>query len=574
MPKIFLPFGKLSPDLGHFNNPGMLDVRNVIPLSGKYVAAGGNTVKAAIGTVAATAGNAPLTRGIHAHSKGAGGYDVYVGRQTSLKKFDPAAAWAQTDVSRTVGGAYNCLAAGGENGWQFCSSGGTVIATNGVDAVQAKLPGAATFENLFTSTKKPLAKFVMMVNENLVCCNTNDAGTAQPRRAWWTQSNAFQNIGDRVTNPTFIGTGFQDLEDELGHITGCIGMGGYGVIFKEEGIVLMSGPEYRFDKIRGYGLIYPNAIDALGEDIYFWSGGPCRMRNGSVERIGETTLWRTLHDSMRQADSILTSYLTYDSREHAWCRADQISGRVFWGITTIGRAQNPGTSSTLAYQQGNLWICLDTTSGDLTWGAPWDDAYAVGNNRSIGLPYLIRRPQDAARPWTPGSAFLAVQRVAGFGGDTPADSAWDDSIVEVMVDPGPPEFFPTLARNYAAIFELPYSPLSAGSETGVLAYRPIYRLKDGVPAGELLCTIDRKAKARTYEAPVQEAYSNLVAAGASTGDGWIHSSIDASNRERKEFHAHLVSFYSSEDESVVLTDVIEFEGIEVEYDVGGTARKS
>lgn len=562
MPKIFLPFGSLSPDLGHFNNPGMLDVRNVIPLSGKYVAAGGNTVRATIGTATATAGTPPIARGIHAHSKGAGAYDVYVGTNTNLLKYDPAAAWGQTVVTRSVGGAYNCLAAGGENGWQFLSAGATVVATNGADAVQARLAGASTFENLFTSSKKPTAKFVMMVNENLVCLNTNDGGTAQPRRAWWTQSNAFQNIGDRVTNPTYIGTGYQDLEDELGHITGGIGMGAYGVIFKEEGFVLMSGPtgateisNYRFDKVRGPGSIHPNAIAILGDEIFFWSDGPCKLSNGAASRIGETAILRTLIDAKRYAGTILVDLETYDSREHIWCRADKQSGLVFWGLTTRGRTSAAASGPSLAYQQGDLLLCYNTQEDRLSFVEPISTADLPN---PIGIPYACVRPPDAAREWYPGSDLLGIQRLV----DASGPAAWVDSIATLLGDAGDPE-----ALLPAATFEWPYNPWISGQQTSAVAMRPWYRVSDELAAGghELVVAATIHSRDRPWDLPDSVDYT------ISTGDGWLYPT-DPTELVDREFHSIHFEFRSGS--TARLMDAIELEGIELELRTGSTTRKA
>jgi hypothetical protein len=554
MPKTFLPFRELSPDLGHWKNPGMLEVRNVVPVGGHYAPLSNNTTTSgpADWFVTAAAGSKPGARGLHVLSTGNGTYRVFGGSATKLYSCLSSALGTFTDVSRAVGGAYDCNGAGGENGWQGTSAGIYAVLTNGVDAVQLWDPAVGLFSNLFTSTKKPLAKFLMMVGENLVCLNTNDAGVAQPTRAWWTQSNAFQNIGDRVNNPEMVGTGFQDLQDDYGHITGGIGLGRTGWVFKEAAIISMSGPPYTFDTaLHGYGTVYPNSIAALGDEVFFWSDGPCRLASGSPDRLSLGTLFRTLTDPNISTESALSTYLAADSKEHISCAVDPAANLVFWAITSTARDIVNGSAGTSAAQQGDLLVIYNVSENRFSFVEPTTDLAAI-TALSVGVLYLENRPPAPAERWTPGRGLLFVQRAAAV--DLPGTAAfWSDTL----------SFFAYGGTAPAPSFRHPFEQIKPGIEIEVVKMRPIYSLKTGT-ASRLSVSIDLYSKNRPFEEAEVVTYNAM-----SEEDGWLHPAAGAIPIS-KEFHSPRTMF--SKNGATLITSAVEFEGIEIDYaERGATA---
>jgi hypothetical protein len=82
-----------------------------------------------------------------------------------------------TDVSRTVGGAYNC---GTDNSWRFGVFGDTPLAINKGDILQAF--NGATFEDV---TGAPKADILETVGNHVVLCNTNEVTYGDSPNRWW-----------------------------------------------------------------------------------------------------------------------------------------------------------------------------------------------------------------------------------------------------------------------------------------------------------------------------------------------------------------------------------------------------
>lgn len=201
----------------------------------------------------------------------AGNIFNFCGDATKLYKL-ASDGLSQTDVSRTVGGAYAAPAAGWWSFWQF---GTYVFAYNGVDALQSfDLSSSSNFAA--AAGTPPIATFGMTVRDFAVVLRVS----AQWNRAQWS------GIDDPTT---FVAsaTTMSDAQDfpDGGAIMGGVG-GEYGIIFQERAIRRMTftGPPtvFAFDKItqnlgcRAEGSIaaYEDLIFNLADDgLYMLRGG-------------------------------------------------------------------------------------------------------------------------------------------------------------------------------------------------------------------------------------------------------------------------------------------------------------
>src|SRR6185503_18640420 len=97
-------------------------------------------------------------------------------------------------------------------------------------------------------------------------------------------------------------TGFQDLNDDYGPITGLISGSDYAYVAKTRCWYRMDagGPfDYQFKPFGiGMGCILSHSICKLGDTIYYWSrSGPMRIRPGlEPEPLGDGAWERTLKD--------------------------------------------------------------------------------------------------------------------------------------------------------------------------------------------------------------------------------------------------------------------------------------
>jgi len=119
---------------------------------------------------------------------------------------------------------------------RFTQFGKTVITTNNADVLQAWTLGTSTaFANL--SASAPIAKFITVVRDFVVCANTYESSAQQQYRVRW---SAINNETDWVENVN-TQSDYQDIPDG-GQIVGIRG-GEFGLVFLERAIVQPIGSE-------------------------------------------------------------------------------------------------------------------------------------------------------------------------------------------------------------------------------------------------------------------------------------------------------------------------------------------
>jgi hypothetical protein len=150
---------------------------------------------------------------------------------------------------------YNTLTG---NIFRFTKFGNRIIGTNFTERLQSYVADASSsFKNL--SEDAPVAKFITVVRDFVVCAHIDASGTTKPYRVQWSGFN------DETTwtSSQITQSDYQDIADG-GHITGIRG-GEFGLILMEKAIHRMSyiGTPliFQFDNIsRGKGCIAPGSV--------------------------------------------------------------------------------------------------------------------------------------------------------------------------------------------------------------------------------------------------------------------------------------------------------------------------
>lgn len=186
-----IPFSEWKPDLGSYRT-GLTSVKNCLSYGGIY--------KPVFQLQSST--DALPAKPIGAFSmRGSDGVTYqFCGTKTKLYKLN-GTTWG--DVTRASGGDYTT---DNDGYWVFCNFGDLVIATNYADDIQVfDVTSATRFSRL--STTAPKARYVFVLNNFLVCLDTNDTDGVIPTRVRWSA------LGDITSWTPSIDTqaGFNDL---------------------------------------------------------------------------------------------------------------------------------------------------------------------------------------------------------------------------------------------------------------------------------------------------------------------------------------------------------------------------
>lgn len=248
-------FGEWLPDRPYFDNPGLVEAKNVIPVDDHYkdfleLDVGDSTLVAAPNSAFAaidTNGDA----------------EIYAG--------------TTTNIYENVGGDWTARAAATygapTNGyWAFAQFDNYVFATDYNDKPQYKTIGAAA--NFATVTAAPNARQIGVINRFLVLGDVADA-TTTPWRVQWS------SIDDPTDWPT-PGTstalarqaGEQYLDSSFGAVTGVANGQFYGLVFQERAITRFTyvggNIVFQVDTYeRSRGLWAPRSLVQVGNMSYF-----------------------------------------------------------------------------------------------------------------------------------------------------------------------------------------------------------------------------------------------------------------------------------------------------------------
>lgn len=181
----------------------------------------------------------------------------------------------------------------GKTEWSFAQFGrDRIVATNYLDPVQTLTSAGGSFADLFTSTTKPLARYVGVVRTHLFMSGMKVGATEYPNRVWWT---AKDNAAD--AEPGSDKAGWAEIPAGRGEITGQ-------ACFEEFALVWTQNAVYRFTYVGGatvferreiaggvFGMSPGNncSVAKVGADVYYRARSAfAAIRGGEVaELIGQ-----------------------------------------------------------------------------------------------------------------------------------------------------------------------------------------------------------------------------------------------------------------------------------------------
>jgi hypothetical protein len=249
-----LAIGQWLPDLPAHENPGALEMLNVIPAA-----------KSARPLQSFTAVSTALTarcQGAFSCRDLTVATHNFAGDATKLYKLSSdGITW--NDVTRVSGGAYATAADGL---WSFSQFGNVVIAANGVDAPQAYTLGTSSNFAALAATA-PVGKYSTTIRDFPFIGNVSSFNN----RVQWGSIN--DPTGDWSVS-LVTQADYQDIPDG-GYVQGMVG-GEAGVILQRNAVkrVTYIGPPeiFQFAEIsHSIGCIAPGSIASYEHDCFFWS---------------------------------------------------------------------------------------------------------------------------------------------------------------------------------------------------------------------------------------------------------------------------------------------------------------
>jgi len=289
-----IKFGEWLPDLAEYDAPGVVEAKNVVPVSDGF-----REYKSLSG---ATSALDTFCRGAFSAQASSKATYSYAGSGTKLYQLVDA-TW--TDQSK-ASGTYSLVDA---NSWEFTKWGEDIIAVGGTNASTPVPPqiitmgavGTTEFANLGGSP--PQAKHIAVVRDFVVLGNLLEGeeldAVEYPSRIRWSGIN---DNTEWTTDPA-AQSDYSDLAGAGGWIRGIRG-GEYGVIFQERSIWKMEyvGPPIVFtldETLPGVGTSCPNSIVQYGDTIFFYgqTGFQAVVNGSELVEIGKDKINRWMRDN-------------------------------------------------------------------------------------------------------------------------------------------------------------------------------------------------------------------------------------------------------------------------------------
>lgn len=274
-----IKLGEWLPDLPLYENPGLVEALNCLPVDGQYapyqpVFVSGNAITG-------------RPQGAFAAVDSLGNPFVYVGDATKLYVSTTGGAW-------TTSAASYAIAAG--DAWNFAQYGSQIIATDFADVPQVANAGTATFGALATVGTAPNARYVGVVGQFIVLGNLSGA----PYQVQWSSINQPQNWPAPGSALAIASqSGLQTLRSEFGAVTGIFGSDQIGLILQKKAIVRMvyqgGNTVFSFDTYEQQrGAWFPNASVRVGTLVYYIAADGFYSTDGvSSTPIGNNKVDRT-----------------------------------------------------------------------------------------------------------------------------------------------------------------------------------------------------------------------------------------------------------------------------------------
>lgn len=358
-----IPLGPWLPDLPFYENPGLVEAKNCIPVDKYYK----NYLPLT------TTGDALTDRviGAFAALDTAGDTFIYAGIDTALY-LKNGSSW--TDL----GTVFTTSTTGY---WRFAQFDTTIVATNFSDTPQAISPGASTTAALATAGTAPKGRQVGVINRFVVIGDTDYAGSLIPHRIQWSALGTARdwpipNTSDARTKQS----GEQVLPAVYGAVT-AIGSGEFfGLIFQRRAITRATyvGGDVVFqfqDYEKTRGCWFPQSMIQVGNLWYFIAADGFYVTDGtSVTAIGDGKFDKTFFADCDQtyAERVTAAY-DYTTKCVMWSypnfsATNGIPNRLIIFSTVDGRATNVDDTMELIFpsvSDGYTLEELDALYGDL-----------------------------------------------------------------------------------------------------------------------------------------------------------------------------------------------------------------
>lgn len=306
-----IKFGEYLPDLPYYQNPGLVEALNALPIDGSY--------KDFLEILPVDDQLTERPQGAYCAIDDAGDPEIYVGTETMLLE-KTGTSWTDRSPS-----PYSTASIGY---WRFVQFDSLVIATNFSEEIQSKTVGAsANFDDLAVTGTAPKARQLGVVNRFVVAGDTEDSTNgAVPYRIQWPA------IDDPTDWPT-IGTadarakqsGEQFLDASYGAVTAIAGGQFFGLIFQQRAVTRMTyvGGDvvFQFETIdKQRGCWAPQSMMQVGNRVYFLASDGWYMTDGQqVVPIGNGKVDKTFYSNFDQ---------TY--RERVTVSLDLVSKVIYW----------------------------------------------------------------------------------------------------------------------------------------------------------------------------------------------------------------------------------------------------
>lgn len=263
----------------------------------------------------------------------------------SADSFSITTTSATTSGNVTISSTSLGYNTGSSDRFRFTLFGNQIIGTNFTERLQVySADSSSSFKNL--SDSAPIAKFITVVRDFVVCAHLYESGTTKPYRVRWSAINDETDWVENVNTQS----DYQDIPDG-GHITGIRG-GEFGIILMEKAISRMSYAGtpfiFQFDNIsRGKGCIAAGSVCQYQGLTFFLSDDGFYVCDGQkVTPIGAEKIDRFFFNDAN---------LDYTTMSAA---ADPIRKLIMWNYLSTD-----GTRKLIVYNfTTNKWSLMETTA--------------------------------------------------------------------------------------------------------------------------------------------------------------------------------------------------------------------
>lgn len=331
-------FGEWLPDLPYYENPGLVEAKNVIPVDTHYKEFLPLTTEG--DALAAT----PI--GGFAAIDSSGDPEIYAGTATNLYE-RVSTAWTARSAATYGAASY----------WRFTQFDNLVIATDAVDAIQTRTIGSASaFTALGSSGTPPLAQHVGVINRFVVAGNLNSTAGGIAAVQWPAIGNPRDWPTPGGASANAVQAGAQTLNSTYGEVTGIANGEFWGLIFQQRAITRFTyiGGSRVFQVQtyeRNRGNWCPQSLVQIGGVSYFIAADGFYATDGQVTRpIGNAKVDKWFFGEFDQTykDRVTVSF-------------DQVNKCIFWSYPSPSASSgNPDRVICYNYLE-NRWSWAEDT---------------------------------------------------------------------------------------------------------------------------------------------------------------------------------------------------------------------